>query len=78
MRCLYNISVKNGSRHRWDTQPIPQKGHQADKNAKIVVYCKSGGRSSLATQTLKKMGYADIASMAGGWMAWEKAGYPVE
>ena len=53
-------------------------GAQADKNAKIVVYCKSGGRSSLATQTLLKMGYTNAVSMAGGWGAWEQAGYPVE
>ena len=49
-----------------------------DKNAKVIVYCKTGGRSSLATDTLKKMGYTDVVSMAGGWVAWAKAGYPAE
>lgn len=49
-----------------------------DKNAHIIVQCKSGGRSALATQTLQKMGYKNVVSMAGGWKAWVKAGYPVE
>jgi rhodanese-related sulfurtransferase len=50
----------------------------AEKDAKIVVYCKSGGRSALATQTLGKMGYTAALSMNGGWTAWEEAGYPIE
>jgi len=50
----------------------------ADKNASVVVYCKSGGRSSLATDTLVKMGYKDVKSMDGGWKAWTEAGYLVE
>jgi rhodanese-related sulfurtransferase len=49
-----------------------------DQNANIVVYCKSGGRSSLATYTLVRMGYDNAVSMDGGWGAWEEAAYPVE
>jgi rhodanese-related sulfurtransferase len=49
-----------------------------DKNATMVVYCKSGGRSCLASNTLVKMGYKNIKNMDGGWKAWISAGYPVE
>lgn len=49
-----------------------------NKNAVIVVYCKSGGRSCLASNTLVKMGYNNIKNMDGGWKAWISAGYPVE
>jgi len=49
-----------------------------DKNATIVVYCKSGGRSCLASNTLVNMGYKNIKNMDGGWKAWIGAGYPVE
>ena len=49
-----------------------------DKNALIVVYCKTGGRSSLGSDTLVKMGYKNVKNMDGGWKAWAKAGYPVE
>jgi rhodanese-related sulfurtransferase len=53
-------------------------GAVEDQDAKIVVYCKSGGRSALATYTLMHMGYNNVVSMDGGWSAWEEAGYPVE
>ena len=44
------------------------------ENADIIVYCLSGGRSALATETLQKLGYAKAISMAGGYTAWTEAG----
>ncbi|MCG2830939.1 MAG: rhodanese-like domain-containing protein [Desulfobacteraceae bacterium] len=49
-----------------------------DKNAQIVVYCKVGGRGSLAAHTLVRMGYTNVVNIEDGWVAWEKSGYPVE
>ena len=49
-----------------------------DKNAQIVVYCKVGERGSLAAHTLVRMGYKNVINIEGGWIPWEKAGYPVE
>jgi len=49
-----------------------------DKTANVILYCKKGGRGCLATCTLCRMGYRNVKNMDGGWMAWEKAGYPVE
>ena len=49
-----------------------------DKSTKIIMYCKSGGRSCLATCTLCRMGYENTTSLDGGWKAWVKAGYPIE
>ena len=49
-----------------------------DKSTPIVMYCKSGGRGCLAACTLCRMGYEHVVNMDGGWLAWEKAGYPVE
>lgn len=49
-----------------------------DKQANIVMYCMVGGRSCLATCTLCKMGYKNVKNMDGGWLAWEKSGYPIE
>ena len=43
-----------------------------DKARSIIVYCKSGGRSALATATLQKMGYSNVYSMAGGFDAWSE------
>ncbi|MCC7410811.1 MAG: sulfurtransferase [Gammaproteobacteria bacterium] len=49
----------------------------ADADAEIVLYCAGGARSALAAVTLADMGYTRVASMAGGFKAWQDAGYPV-
>ena len=49
-----------------------------DKNAELILYCGGGFRSALATDSLQKMGYTNVASMAGGWRAWQAAGGPTE
>jgi rhodanese-related sulfurtransferase len=49
-----------------------------DKNAELILYCGGGFRSALATDSLQKMGYTNVASMAGGWRGWQAAGGPVE
>ena len=41
-----------------------------DKNAKIVCYCGGGGRSALAAQNLKRMGFKNVMSLAGGYKGW--------
>lgn len=43
------------------------------QEARLVLYCGTGGRSALAAKTLIDMGYSDVASLAGGYQAWELA-----
>ena len=42
----------------------------ADKSARIVCYCGGGGRSALTAQSLKRMGFKDVLSLAGGYKKW--------
>lgn len=49
-----------------------------DRDAPLILYCGGGFRSVLAADTLARMGYRDVASMAGGWRAWRDAGAPEE
>ena len=44
-----------------------------DKTRPIVVYCKSGGRSALATATMQQLGFTNVYSMIGGYDAWSAA-----
>src|SRR5438270_6233282 len=46
-----------------------------DTNAMIICHC-GGGRSALASESLQKMGYKNVRSMAGGFKAWKAAGLP--
>ena len=41
-----------------------------DPNSKIVLYCRSGGRSALATLTMKSMGYTNVVDLDGGFKEW--------
>ena len=43
-----------------------------DKSAAVLVYCRTGGRSALAAQTLQELGYNNVLSMVGGFEAWSK------
>lgn len=44
------------------------------KDASIVVYCAGGVRSAFAAETLQRLGYTDVVSMAGGFGAWKNEG----
>jgi rhodanese-related sulfurtransferase len=48
-----------------------------DPNVLIICHCGGGGRSALAAESLQKMGYKNVRSMAGGLKAWKAAGLPV-
>jgi len=48
-----------------------------DKSAVIILYCRSGARSALAAQSLTLLGYKATVSMAGGFLAWQEASYPI-
>jgi rhodanese-related sulfurtransferase len=48
-----------------------------DPNAVIICHCGGGGRSALVADSLQKMGYKNVRSMAGGLKAWKAAGQPV-
>lgn len=38
------------------------------KNAKVVVGCKTGGRSARACEVMSQMGYTDVANVRGGFV----------
>jgi sulfur-carrier protein adenylyltransferase/sulfurtransferase len=48
-----------------------------DKSARTILYCRSGNRSATATAQMQAMGYANVASMAGGILLWQEQGLPV-
>lgn len=48
-----------------------------DLDRELVLYCGGGYRSALAADTLQKMGYTNVKSLAGGWRLWNERGLPV-
>ena len=75
----------------WDEGHIPGATHLSrstieldieekvpDPNATIICHCgpECFRGSALAAETLQKMGYKNVRSMAGGLKAWKAAGLP--
>ncbi|HEY7350924.1 MAG TPA: molybdopterin-synthase adenylyltransferase MoeB [Ktedonobacterales bacterium] len=76
-------------KHEWDEGYIPGAIHVPrgyleldieeavpDKDKPVILYCAGGVRSVLAADTLKRMGYREPVSMAGGFGMWKGLGYP--
>ncbi|MGD2168184.1 MAG: MBL fold metallo-hydrolase [Gammaproteobacteria bacterium] len=49
-----------------------------DRSAATVAVCRSGGRSAQAVSMLEKSGFERVANLAGGMIAWNHHGLPVE
>ena len=83
------VIVDVRDKDEWDEEHIPGAIHMSrgtieldieekvpDPNALIICHCGGGGRSALAAESLQKMGYKNIRSMAAGLKAWKAAGLP--
>jgi rhodanese-related sulfurtransferase len=65
-----------GSRHvKFDG--LTEAAAQMDKDRSVVFYCRSGGRSAVATQAFRASGY-DAHNMSGGLLAWNEKQLPLE
>ena len=49
-----------------------------DPTRRIVVYCEFGRISTLATATLRELGFQRAVALDGGMKAWREAGYPLK
>lgn len=49
-----------------------------DPQQPILLYCKNGGRSTLAAHTLKQMGFDNVRMLVGGFDGWQGDVHQVE
>jgi rhodanese-related sulfurtransferase len=74
--------------HEWEAGRIPGAKHvplaeladrtgEIDEERPVVVYCRGGNRSTMATDALTAAGY-DAAKLTSGIVGWEEAGLPLE
>jgi len=49
---------------------VPQRLAEIDRDREVVVHCRSGARSQRIAEFLKQNGYARVANLAGGILAW--------
>lgn len=49
-----------------------------EKNEPVFLICQTGNRSKKAAVVLKEAGFGDVINVAGGTVAWNAAGLPME
>ena len=49
-----------------------------DSSTEIILYCGGGFRSALSAEAATRMGYSKVFSLAGGYKALVKEGWPLE
>lgn len=54
----------------FDPRKVPQ-----DDETKVILYCRSGNRSTMAAQKLFDAGFSTVTHLEGGISAWKQAGY---
>lgn len=60
------LEFKIGKAEVWDELGL----YIPEKTDKIILYCRTGNRSALATKALKELGYENAMSLKGGWESW--------
>jgi len=59
------------------TSPMANPELAGNQDARILIHCAKGARSLLAADTLKKMGYNNVASIAGGYEDCAASGFAI-
>ncbi len=57
---------------------IPNRLDEIPRDKTVIAVCRSGNRSSQATNFLRQQGFENVHNMAGGMKAWSGAGYEIE
>ena len=72
------VSAPRGMLEFYADPSSPYHRAEFDPNRRVILHCASGGRSALAADTLRQMGYTNVAHLDGGFKAWQAAGQPTE
>ena len=56
---------------------LPERFGELDESSPIVLQCKGGGRSAIATSFLQARGITNAIDMIGGYESWVKKGFDV-
>ena len=83
---LYLLDVREreeyAEAHIADSVLIPlgqlsRKLSSIPKDATIIAICRSGNRSGVAADLLRRAGYSNVLNLRGGIIAWARAGLPL-
>jgi rhodanese-related sulfurtransferase len=55
---------------------LTARAGEIDRKRPVVFYCRSGGRSAMATEAFAQAGF-DAHNMVGGMLEWSAQGLPI-
>lgn len=71
------IPVSRGMLEFYADPTSPYHRPEFDPSKRVIFHCAGGGRSALAADTLKQLGFDRAAHLEGGFAAWKAEGQPV-
>jgi hydroxyacylglutathione hydrolase len=69
----YNDGHIDGAEHIF-VGSLPDKLGRVSKDKQVVIYCQSGDRATIAYSILRKNGFDNVKSFAGGIKQWLDSG----
>lgn len=72
------IHAPRGMLEFWADPTSPYHRSELDPSRRIILHCASGGRSALAADLLRTMGYRSVAHLEGGIKAWKESGQSLQ
>ena len=51
---------------------LPHRTSELERERPLVLYCRSGSRSGLATAALRDLGFTNVRNLKGGLLAWKE------
>lgn len=68
--------IPNALNIDYKSSDFKDKVSKLDKGRTYITYCRSGGRSTKASEIMLEMGFENIYMIDGGIVAWDKANFP--
>ncbi|MDX1413516.1 MAG: rhodanese-like domain-containing protein [Candidatus Promineifilaceae bacterium] len=80
------VDVRSPYEYQWDghiagsrllpMQALADRIEELPKDEEIVFVCRSGNRSHVVCEQLKRLGYEKVKNFQGGMVSWKMAGLP--
>ena len=66
--------IENSLNIDYNSNDFSVNADKLDKNTPIILYCRSGNRSSMSANKISKLGFKEIYNLEGGILEWIEEG----
>jgi rhodanese-related sulfurtransferase len=73
-----SVHAPRGMLEFWADPATPYTRDWFREDRRTILFCAGGGRSALAAEAMRQMGFQSVAHLEPGFGGWQQAGEPVE